>query len=371
VSRLPPLALVVLISILSGSKSLRADSLAQLAIQWEAPLECPNRAALIDELRRDLERSQAPSVRLAVVARVERPRPDAWQVTIMSESAEGISERVVNSKTCPALLDATSLIIAMMIDPETAANHARPTDDSPQAPAVTDAPKSNSIEFQNRIAAGFAPNGPLPIALPHGSPASLTLEARAFTQVDSSAQSQSAWSLAGTFAATTALDYGSLPGFSGVIRGSLGLLYGPIRFETSLGYWIPKNYVASPSELPGVGGEFGKVSLLGRVCANVWQSSTFAVGPCVGLGAAWFSGSANRIVPEPAGATVLKSEPDVGAIALLRLTNRFALRLDLDVAVPLNRPEFGYKSGDAQKSLYAPAPASVRTGIGLELKVGN
>ncbi|HEY5960692.1 MAG TPA: hypothetical protein VIV60_29260, partial [Polyangiaceae bacterium] len=108
----------------------------QLALQWDAPLECPGRSALIDELRRDLVGSQVPSVRLAVVAHVEHPRPDAWQVTILTDTADGISDRVVTSPTCSALLAATSLIVSMIIDPETASHNASSIEDRHEITSV-------------------------------------------------------------------------------------------------------------------------------------------------------------------------------------------------------------------------------------------
>jgi hypothetical protein len=362
VSKLPSIALFAQLSILCWSKVLLAHPLAELAIQWEAPPECPNRAALIDELGRDLEGSQAPSMRLVVAARVERPRVDVWKVTIVTESAEGVSDRVVTSRTCAALLDATSLIVAMMIDPETAAAHAHPTEDEPEAPTVPGAPSVPSP-------------GMLPPPLPE--PNTPVRDSRALAlppltgSTDNSMQAHPGWPIAGTIAMTTALDYGSLPGLSGSFRGSMGLHYGPLRAEGSFGYWLPRDSIANDPDLPGAGGTFGKAALLGRICVDVWNPTAITVSPCLGLGVAWFSGVANDSVPKSARATVHVAEPDIGVLAALKLTSHLALRFDLDVAVPLPRPEFGYTSGTEKKYLYKAKPASVRAGIGIELKFGS
>jgi hypothetical protein len=372
VSKLPLIALVAQLSILSWSKVLLADPLAELAIQWEAPPECPNRVALIDELRRDLEGSQVPSVALVVAARVERPRVDVWKVTIITQSAEGVSDRVVSSRTCAALLDATSLIVAMMIDPETAAAHARPSDDGPEGTAVPGEPSAATLP--NAGPSGYGANAPLP-PLPH--PNTPARDSRALAQpppADASINSTEphpGWPLAGTIAMTSALDYGSLPGVSGSLLGSLGVHYGPLRAEGSFGYWLPRDSIAEDSDIPGAGGSFRKAAVLGRACADVWNPSAFTVSPCLGLGVAWFSGVANDSVPKSARATVHVAEPEIGVLATLKLTSHLALRFDLDVAVPLPRPEFGYTSGTDKKYLYKAKPASVRAGMGLEWKFGR
>jgi len=376
VSKLPLIALVAQLSILSWSKVLLADPLAELAIQWEAPPECPNRVALIDELRRDLEGSQVPSVALVVAARVERPRVDVWKVTIITQNAEGVSDRVVSSRTCAALLDATSLIVAMMIDPETAAAHARLSDDGPVATAVPGEPSVATLP--NAGPSGYGANAPLP-PLPH--PNTPARDSRALAQPlpagasVNSTEWHPGWPLAGTIAMTSALDYGSLPALSGSFMGSLGVHYGPLRAEGSFGYWLPRDSIAS--DLAGAGGSFGKAALLGRICVDVWNPTAITVSPCLGLGVAWFSGAANdRVphndrVPQNASKTVPIAEPEAGVLTAIKLTSHLALRLDLDVAVPLPRPEFGYTSGTDKKYLYQAKPVSVRAGMGLELKFGR
>lgn len=366
VSKLLAHALFACLAIPCWSRALLADPLSQLAIQWEAPPECPSRGALVDELARDLEGSQAPSVRVAAIARVEHSREGAWKVTIVTDSDEGISERIVNSRSCAALLDATSLIVAMMIDPETAATHARTIDREGPTHSTAGSPPSGAIP-------GPRLSTPPQLGPQANAPSSNSREAPAarFLPPNTSSETRLRWPFTGALALTSGLDGGSLPGVSGVFRGAAALLYGPLRAEGSFGFWVPKNYVANLADLPGGGGKYGKVAALGRVCAEVWKPSVFTVSPCLGIGIAWFSGSANELVQAHSSATLPVAEPNFGALATLGLSRSLAVRFDLDVAVPLNRPRFGYLRGTDERVLYTAAPVSARAGIGLELKFAN
>ena len=97
--------------------------------------------------------------------------------------------------------------------------------------------------------------------------------------------------------------------------------------------------------------------MLGRAYADVRNPGALTLGLRVGNGVAWFSGKPNNSVPGASNATDREPEPEAGALATWGLTRFWALRFDFDVAFPMNRPEFGYKSGDAQRSLYKAAAA--------------
>ena len=68
-------------------------------------------------------------------ASVERTETDSWRVRIRTHSAEGNSDRGLVAHSCSALADATILIVAMLIDPETAATRARSLDAVSEHPA--------------------------------------------------------------------------------------------------------------------------------------------------------------------------------------------------------------------------------------------
>src|SRR5664280_893816 len=221
-----------------------ADPLAQVTIQWEVPADCPSRAALDKELHRDLEGSQTPGEHLAVRASVQQLGTDTWRVLIRTENGAGQSERTITAHSCTALVDATSLIIAMIIDPETAATHARAIEARSEPPTVTNSGAANSTLSAAPSSSSAPPPAPAvsnsqrnpstsetkdqnPNTAPIGPPQSPALAARPRPS--------------GLIAAWAAADYGSLPSVTQALGGSLGLLYGPWRGEASFGWWQPQS----------------------------------------------------------------------------------------------------------------------------------
>ena len=308
-----------------------ANPLDQVTVRWQAPDDCPDRVALDKELHRELEGSQAPSVRLMVRANVEQLQSDTWRVSILAESNDGKSERTITAHSCQALIDATSLIIAMLIDPETAAAHARPIDAKSETTALPDALVTTPNASTPLPVAANARRDSIPsetknknrVMITHGSvlptPSGSRMRASGFV---------GAWA---------ALDSGSLPSVTEAFGGSLGLLYGPWRGETSFGAWLSKHQRSNQSDYPSASGEFGKIAGRARACLTVLAVGRFAVGPCAGVELSQLSGKASAALTGATPQYRQIAAAEGAALATLRLGDVLAVRLDLDVLLPLKR----------------------------------
>ena len=349
-----------------------ADPLAEVRVRWEAPEECPDRVALDKELRRDLEGSQAPSVRLTVHAHVERLKPETWRVSITTESSDGKSERAITAHSCQALLDATSLIVAMLIDPETAAAHARSIDATTETTAVPGAPvvdtgappaPSNASAPPAPPPASSTPRNPIPRET--NNPKQLI----APPVPPSSARSASRMPVSGFVGAWAAIDYGSLPGVTEAFGGSLGFVYGPWRGETLFGGWLSKSKVMDQPPYSNAGGDFGKLAGSARLCLTVWAPQRFGLAPCAGLELARMSGVGSQALTKTQRTTMIS--PEAGLLGTLSLTDIFALRFGMDVSFPLNRPTFGFGYQREQQTLFLPSRAILTATAGVEMHFGG
>ena len=336
-----------------------ADPLALVTVRWEAPEECPDRVALDKELRRDLEGSQAPSMRLMVRAHVSQLHSDTWRVALVAESADGRSERSIAAHSCQALLDATSLIVAMLIDPETAATHARSIDATTETGAVS--PVATSSKAATQPEASNEPRNP---------PSSETK--RQNQAIISKGQvlpirSPSRMRASGFVGAWVAIDSGSLPSVTEAFGGSLGLVYGPWRGETSFVDWLPKSQSSNQADYPQATGEFTKIAGRARLCLMALAAGRLGLGPCAGVELARLSGKGNAYLTGPPPRPDWVTSADVGAIGLIKLADVLAVRLDLDVLVPLKRTEFTYEYQQQVRSLFRPAQVATRGSAGIEL----
>ncbi len=355
---------------ISWAKPGLTDPLSEVRVRWEAPPDCPDRVALDQELRRDLEGSQAPSIRVRVDASVARLEAETWRVSIRTESSAGQSERTITAHSCSALVDATSLIIAMLIDPETAAIHARPIEGTSESAAPPIANPANSVPASSST----LPPAPPPTSNLQRNPAARETtnqnQNRGFIGPAIPSARAARWPASGLIAAWVAGDSGSLPSFTEVVGGSLGLLYGPWRAEASFGWWSPKSKVLNRPPNPGAAGEFGKLAGGATLCLTAWSPTPFALSPCAGLELARLSGTGSGDLKDSRTVYRWPVSAKAGVLGILNLTDALALRLDLDVLVPLNRPEFGYYvQGDQgqPKTIFQPPLIAARFGLGVEL----
>jgi hypothetical protein len=333
------------------------------------------------QLRRELAGSQLPSERLDVQAIVTRIAVDDWRVSIHTASAAGHSDRTLSARSCEPLADATSLIVAMMIDPDTAATHAHliaglsesPAMPAPDAVAVPTAP----------IAAPTAPLVTYPGLLPRPVPTitrrvAVVSETKTIKQnPELNAPRSEAPARVPTrgFASEWAMrDWGSLPSATEVFGGSLGLAHGSWSGEASLGVslreditWSADHSSASQSAGPTIGSLRMLTGAL-RLCGRAWEHSRISVSPCAGFEWVRWSSEGNSNLANQRNQVVLTSAGEARLVGAFAVSETLSLLLPLDVVLPLSRPGFGYiNSAGKPTGVFQPSLIAFRIGAGLRL----
>lgn len=88
----------------------RAEA-AEVAVQWNAPLECPSQADMRSRVKRALENGSAQP-NLAATVNVKRTA-DAYRAEVRIEREGGTGERVLENVSCDILADSVALIVAL------------------------------------------------------------------------------------------------------------------------------------------------------------------------------------------------------------------------------------------------------------------
>jgi hypothetical protein len=172
---------------------------------------------------------------------------------------------------------------------------------------------------------------------------------------------------AGLISAWAAIDRGSLPAATEVIGGSLGLMYGPWRAEAAFNWWKPQNRIYGQPPNPQAGGDFGKLAGGASFCFAAWAPRRFTASPCATLELARLSGIGNSYLSPQQSSWLLSASAGPTLLGILNLTDALAVRFDLDVLFPLNRPSFGFYSGGAPLVVFQPDLVALRAGAGVEV----
>lgn len=94
------------------------DSSPAPVLQWRAPMECPSRPELEDEVERLLSGSSS-SIDLELDARVENIH-DGYQLTLIVKTRGGVSRHRLEDTSCDTLMQVTALLAAVAAVPEDA-----------------------------------------------------------------------------------------------------------------------------------------------------------------------------------------------------------------------------------------------------------
>jgi hypothetical protein len=276
------------------STAARAD----FALEWSAPKGCPGRAVVLARMTRllgkppDSTREPALWVR-AEVTELPSQAHDRFRVRLLSQTAEGPSERSVDGVSCERVTDAAVLILAMAIDAEAVAARLNSPPPPPPAPP---------------------PPRREPTPAPEPAPPRIAL-----------------WTRAGALA-----DAGALPRINPGFAVGIGVSVGRVWLEAQGTKWLAQR-IESPDR-PGAGGRFERRAFALRTCFEV-SAGWFSAGPCAGTTLGWMSGEGYGISdPEDGGSAWV--EAFAGGALRLRLSELFALRADLDAVTPLVNPRF-------------------------------
>ena len=273
------------------STAARAD----FALEWSAPKGCPSRAEVLARMTRLLGKppgtagEPALSVRGEVSELPSQPR-ERFRVRLLSRTAEGPSERTVDGVSCERVTDAAVLILAMAIDAEAVA-------------ARLNAPPPPELPSRRE---------PAPAPEPAARPLAL-------------------WARAGALA-----DAGALPRINPGFALGIGVSVSRVWFEAEGRKWLAQRIEAP--DRPGAGGRFERQAVLLRTCFE-FKAGSFSGGPCAGTTVGWMSGQGYGISdPEDGGSAW--AEAFAGGALRQRMSELFALRVDLDAVTPLVNPRF-------------------------------
>jgi len=382
-------ATVALGGCLLGTTVAFADPLAELTIDLEAPPRCPNKAMLYGELRRDLEGSVAPSGQLSVLAQIVQRDPERWQAIVRAEGALGKTERSLTARDCQTLVDAMSLIIAMLIDPETAANNARHFE------GVTVASSPNDKDAGNKVADPPAasdttasktedkPAEVAPAIAPPNAASDKSVVASDQPNLDNphDGRSRKADSrhhpIGGVLAAWMAVDSGTLPSATMAVGGIAAVSYGSWRAETAFGWWLRQDTTLGTGPHPAVLAQFDAVVGTARLCGEVFRRGPFGLSPCAGIQLARYSASAPALA-QPQSSKRWDTSGLFGLLGQFDLAPALGLRLGVDLAAPFVHQRFGFYDDSAQagagqpqptpREVFRPASAQYRATGGIELR---
>jgi len=120
-----------------GSSPSRAQDLATVDFAWSAPAGCPPDAAVRAEIGKLLGGPIEGRAREDLRVRAVVERRELWLVTLDTLAGGTAGHRTLESATCEGLASATALIVALIIDPDAVAAHAKPTPDATPAPPPT------------------------------------------------------------------------------------------------------------------------------------------------------------------------------------------------------------------------------------------
>lgn len=363
------MCLAMSLSIVLYAASSAAEPLAQVTLKWQAPGECPDSMALHNELMRDLQGSQVPPERLDMQAIVDRTDANTWRVRIVLTTSDGKSDRWLFAHSCQELADATSLIVAMHIDPETAAAHARALDSvsepSPAVPGVVSAPAAPIVSYPGQLPSvstqlNAVPSGTKAIETnPAGMPGAIAART-----------ASASWLGRSAFVGVWVLrDWGSLPAADWAFGGDVGASLGRWQIDTTIGVWLNEQKDAPQSGLIPPRITLGMLSAAVRACYGVWSHGPLQLHPCAGLEVERRTGEGTAHLYDTRSPAVLDVSPNLRALASLNLYGPLSLPVHFDVLFPLNPPRFGFTdaSGAIEHSVWQPSRVVFRLGTGVQL----
>lgn len=350
--------------LISSALVARADPLAQVTLHWQAPAPCPDVNAVQAQLSRDLQGSQSNEP-LDADAHVERTGETGWSVLLRTKSAAGQSARSLSARSCQALADATSLIIAMQIDPETAATHARVIEGL------------NETVDASRTPPSAQPSQPLPATTAQPLQPSTTLHPRPAvvsgtktkqynpdpSQPSTATRARAPWRV--LLGAWALRDWGTLPAGTEIFGGALGVSRDSWWAEVAVGASLREDL------LQRVGPPVGTLAVATgelRLCRQVYNPSRFALAACSGLQWARWSSQGNENLANHRNASAVTLSAEGRIVAALALFEPIQLLVPLDVVLPLNRPRFGViQAAERQLELFEPSWLALRIGVGVQV----
>ncbi len=291
-----------------------ASALAQvaprppIALDWQAPAECPDGSQVLEEIGRLLgTEAPLPSAPVSVRAAVSRVG-DSWSIELVTKIGDSAGERSFTADTCQRLGEAAALVVALAIRPA-------PPPEPPTPPA---------------------PAAPTP---PPAAPRALALRP------------------------LIAADLGVLakPGLSA--GAAVGLIAGDLRFELQLARGLSQRTAFASKADASLDLQIPiSAEILGCWALN---QGALEVSGCAGFQGSQLRGAAAGISDPGAGRSWWLGA--LGGAALgWRLWDPVALRLEADLGLALVRPSFVVEPFG---EVHRPSLLFGRVGLGVELRL--
>lgn len=295
-----------------------------LELAWTAPAACPDRDQVIASVQRLVK---APPAQPLFVTATVREEGGAWIADVEMKGA-ATGKRTLRASTCASVTRATSLVVALTIDPDAT------LDDPPDGDATNVHPTPT----------------PPPVVPPPPPPPPPATEAPS--------------PLRPLVFAGVGGERALLPGVVPTVTFGGGLSWRALRFD--LAAVIVPAERASLEQIPAAGADASFTALVLRTClGQSWVP--FAALGCAGLRGSHMSARGVGVTQSyRQTAEILDLEPSV----VLRVPGRTRLAVELDagVVLPLTRPDFVVLVNEAHDRVFRVSPIGARASLDLAFR---
>jgi hypothetical protein len=351
------LAIASIAAAATGSHATgRAQSPDGLVLHWDAPERCPDRAQVLARIRAHLPREHRAGDRWfarATIA-VDGAR---YRLELVLRGPASEARRSIDGFDCAALADAAALLVALALDPDSA------------APLAADAtPSDPPAEHAARADVAVPPPAPRRERQPTAErtrtqPGQGTPPAIDDDEADDAVpHADAGLVLAWDAGAALRFDFGMLPQTPALgVQAQLGLRIEPVRVALGLTWWPPAR--SAPERYPTA--SLDAHGLLGDalVCVELVRAG-FALSPCVAgeLGELTLATHAIRV---PVTSEITHAAAGGGLRAEYRLAGSLEASLQALALAPFERARWLLQTARGDVEVFVAAPMAIRIAAGM------
>jgi hypothetical protein len=327
----PACTVAALLTLLLAPRTSSART-PDVDLAWSAPVECPSREAVVQEIERTLRGSTAPRVRTTARVDVTQDDHGRWHASLEVDTRGGQSARVLEAESCGAIASAAAVIVALAVEGGVAPAPLPPKPPPPEPPP----PKPT------------APSPPSPAAPP--------------------ATTQGSQLLVG---AAGVLDDATMPNLAPGAELTLGWAYRVSIWRLRLlasGEIFPVQNVSFAGRPGNEGGHFGLLAGAARACGGI-VGHGFDLGPCVGAEVDEMSASGVGSLTRKLTGSATWGAIVGSALASWSPWRPLAIVARLDGLLPVARPQFVIDNPtQGPTTVHQPSAAAMRVALGIELR---
>jgi hypothetical protein len=271
-------------AILADPPAKLGEGPSSLDLDWSAPAECPDGAAVSAEVLRLT--GTAPGSRHLKARAAIRPVATGWELSLATELDGMPGERTLSAISCKSLADAAALMLALILNPD----------------LVLKAP-------------------PPPVEQPPATPPAK----RRWPAVR--------WRAGGY----GGIQSGAIDQLSSSFALSLTIAFGPFSLRLMPSFTPPQD-VFIPNREPKVG---GRLWLGGAAALGCWEPALgpFTLSPCLGVDVSRLHGGGLGVL-KPSDAAIYWTSAELGGFVGLPVGNRILIEVGGVGLLPFSRPKF-------------------------------